>query len=107
MLPSERESFGIAALEARAAGLPVIAMLASGARDFITPGQHGLLARDSAELARFLARLALDAPLRRYMSHVNASSPPPYDWTDVARLHGDFYAAAASMRDARNLASQR
>ena len=64
VLPSERESFGLAALEARAAGLPVVAMLASGVRDFIRQGVDGLLARDDAELARHLSRIALDAPFR-------------------------------------------
>src|SRR4029079_2116677 len=41
--PAVRESFGIAALEARAAGLPVIAMRAGGVGDFIADGVEGLL----------------------------------------------------------------
>jgi glycosyltransferase involved in cell wall biosynthesis len=98
VLPSERESFGLAALEARAAGLPVIAMLASGARDFIQQGVNGLLARDERELAGAIGRLALDAPFRAYVARQNASSPPPYDWSDVAALHERVYAAAAGLR---------
>jgi glycosyltransferase involved in cell wall biosynthesis len=95
VLPSERESFGIAALEARAAGLPVIAMLASGVRDFVRQGVDGLLARDEAELSRHISRLALDAPFRDYVRHRNASVPPPYDWADVRALHLEMYALAA------------
>jgi glycosyltransferase involved in cell wall biosynthesis len=95
VLPSERESFGLAALEARAAGLPVIAMQASGVRDFIRQGVEGLLARDEAELSRHLSRLALDAPFREYVRHRNATIAPQYDWSDVRALHLAMYAHAA------------
>jgi glycosyltransferase involved in cell wall biosynthesis len=98
VLPSERESFGIAALEARAAGLPVIGMLASGLRDFIRQGAEGLLARDDAELSRFMSRIALDVPFREYVLHRNASVPPPYDWQDVAEMHLRIYEMAGRYR---------
>ena len=107
VLPSERESFGIAALEARAAGLPVIAMLAGGARDFITAGANGLLARDNIELATFISRLALDRSLRRYMANRNRVAPSEFDWSAVAAAHGTIYDAAVRTRDAATVAAQR
>ena len=107
VLPSERESFGIAALEARTAGLPVVAMRASGARDFIVHGVNGLLASDDAELVRQMTRLAIDQPFRRYLAARNSASPPPYDWRDVAELHLQLYATAAALRNGSEPASQR
>lgn len=98
VLPSERESFGIAALEARTAGLPVIGMLASGVRDFIRHGVDGLLAVDQQELARSMARMALDAPFREYVTHHNGAVPPPYDWAAVAEMHRQLYDVASRGR---------
>jgi glycosyltransferase involved in cell wall biosynthesis len=83
LLPTRLESFGIAALEARCAGLPVIARQDSGVEDFITHGHHGLLGDSDASLASAVARLALDEPLRAAMAARNRESTPPHRWTDV------------------------
>lgn len=91
---TQLEAFGIAALEGRSAGLPVIAMRTSGISTFVTDGREGLLADDDAGLADALVRLARDTELReRLTAHVRAV-PPPMGWPDVLAAAEREYARA-------------
>ncbi|CCH76454.1 N-acetylglucosaminyl-phosphatidylinositol biosynthetic protein [Nostocoides japonicum T1-X7] len=81
--PARLEAFGIAALEARTAGLPVVARAGTGVEDFVTDGVGGLLADDDEGLARALVRLATDTDLRVAIARHNATVPPPQDWPAV------------------------
>ncbi|KAB8193438.1 glycosyltransferase [Nonomuraea phyllanthi] len=74
--PAPRESFGIAALEARAAGLPVVARTQSGVADFVGDGTEGLLGRTLGDLARAVARLCVDPGLRESIAAHNRATPP-------------------------------
>jgi glycosyltransferase involved in cell wall biosynthesis len=78
--PCYQESFGIAALEARAAGLPVVAMRSGGVGEFVQHGTEGLLCHDDEEFARALTVLATDPDLRHEMAAHNLAHPPPMDW---------------------------
>jgi glycosyltransferase involved in cell wall biosynthesis len=61
-LPSRREAFGIAYIEAMRAGLPVIATNLGAAPDFVTDGQTGYLVHqdDVDGMARRLTELLTD-----------------------------------------------
>lgn len=99
VLPTVRESFGIAALEARSAGLPIVAMRASGVAEFVEHGRNGLLARDDAELAAHVALLSRDRQLLQTMAAHNRSTPPPYDWATVVDAHLAIYCDAIALRE--------
>ncbi|WP_067136000.1 glycosyltransferase family 4 protein [Microtetraspora malaysiensis] len=97
--PAPRESFGLAALEARAAGVPVVARSQSGVADFVRPGKEGLLGRTFDELASSIARLVRDEPLRASIAaHNREVEPVACSWPAV--LDG-FERCYAEVRGAR------
>ena len=55
--PAVLESFGLAALEARGVGLPVVGLLGTGLADFIEDGVDGLLCAGDTDLADRLVEL--------------------------------------------------
>jgi glycosyltransferase involved in cell wall biosynthesis len=93
-LAGYRESFGLAALEARAAGVPVVARADSGAADFIRDGVEGLLVRSDAELADALVRLARDPALHERIARHNRETAPPNAWPQVVARTIALYAEA-------------
>jgi glycosyltransferase involved in cell wall biosynthesis len=78
--PAPLESFGIAALEARTAGLPVVGRRGSGIQEFVTDGVNGFLAPDDGAMADVLARLITDSGLRESMKAYNRDTAPAQDW---------------------------
>jgi N-acetyl-alpha-D-glucosaminyl L-malate synthase BshA len=70
LLPSETESFGLAALEAMACGLPVVASAVGGLPEVVVDGETGYLrpVGDVAAMADCARRLLDDQPLRRRMA---------------------------------------
>lgn len=93
LTPARLEAFGIAALEARTAGLPVLARTGTGAADFVEDGVNGLLAPDDAGLVDALVRLVADGALRSRIAAANAA-PPPQTWDHVTALAEAEYARA-------------
>jgi glycosyltransferase involved in cell wall biosynthesis len=95
--PANLESFGIAALEARCAGLPVVAMAGTGIREFIAHGVDGLLASSDSDLAEALARLARSPQLRGQIAAHNRTVTPSVTWDDVLARSDAAYKRAASL----------
>ena len=79
--PASREAFGLAALEARTAGVPVIARPGTGVADFVRDGVEGLLTDD---LASAIERLVNDRGERlRIAAHNRTTEPTDCTWPRV------------------------
>ncbi|HET7659216.1 MAG TPA: glycosyltransferase family 4 protein [Oryzihumus sp.] len=99
--PARLESFGIAALEARTAGLPVVGLWGSGLNEYVEDGVNGFLAGDDEALAGCVARLLLDDALRRRMAEHNRQVPPAQSWEHVLGRAEAEYARAIALAGAR------
>ncbi len=104
LAPARLEAFGIAALEARAAGLAVVAGRGTGISQFVTDGVDGLLTPDRADglddaaaddaLADALVRLASEKGLLAAILRHTRTVPPAADWSDVVRAADRLYESA-------------
>ena len=101
--PANLESFGIAALEARCAGLPVVAKARTGIREFVEHGREGLLARSDRDMVDQIVRLVRDRELRLVISKNNRETASPVDWSDVVQLNLAAYGAAIAGETRRPL----
>ena len=94
LLPSEQESFGLAALEAMACEVPVIASRVGGIPEVVTDGETGYLSEvgDVDKMAADAARLLGDPTLRREMGkRARESAVSRYRTDIVIPQYIDFY----------------
>lgn len=97
--PSPAEAFGIAALEAQAAGLAVVAHSESGVAERVVDGATGLLVPDDGALATALMRLAAEPGLLDDLLERAATPPSGVSWPEVlATTHRTYEEAAALTR---------
>lgn len=85
LLPSEQESFGLAALEAMACEVPVIASRVGGLPEVVTDGETGFLSEvgDVDKMAADAAKLLTDETLRRAMGQRARESAVARYRTDI------------------------
>ncbi len=96
LAPAGLESFGIAALEARAAGLAVVARRGSGVGEFVVDGVDGALVGNDAEMVAATARLVGSARELHDIRAHNHTVRPLCDWPEVLLRTELAYAAAGA-----------
>ena len=91
--PSQREGFGLVALEAQASGVPVVASDLPVLREFLTPGEDCLMAPpgDAGALAGALVAAASDEALRARLAEGGRRTSGRFTWTAAAAAHEAAY----------------
>jgi glycosyltransferase involved in cell wall biosynthesis len=92
---SRQESFGIAALEARAAGLPILGFRGNGLADFVVDGTEGILVEDDAGMADALALLLRDPEELIRLRKNTATFAPSIGATEAMAAVDALYRRAA------------
>jgi glycosyltransferase involved in cell wall biosynthesis len=98
--PSHFEAMGLAAAEAMAAGLPVIASDTGGYRDFVGHERSGLLVppHDVEALAAAIRRLTADPGLRARLGRQARATAEQFDETVVLERFADIIDQLAARR---------
>jgi glycosyltransferase-like protein len=98
--PSVKEGFGLAALEALAAGLPLVASDLDVFRTFLADGESALLCPvgDAQALGTALARVAGDPALGARLVETGYRVAESHGWGAAAEAHEDAYRAFDSQR---------
>nr|MBO2469637.1 DUF1957 domain-containing protein [Bacillota bacterium] len=99
VFPSLYEPFGIVALEAMAAGVPVVVAHTGGLAEIVRHEENGLTANpgDSRSLAEQVVRALTDDRLRRRIAEAAARDVATvYDWDGIARRTLGVYRIAAA-----------
>lgn len=102
--PSRREAFGIAGLEARSAGLVLVARKGNGLEEFARDGVDSILVEDTRQLHRALTRLASDPARFREMSDEARRVTPDFSYERVgADTFGEYDRARDMARSSAGL----
>jgi N-acetyl-alpha-D-glucosaminyl L-malate synthase BshA len=105
LLPSESESFGLAALEAMACEVPVIASCTGGLPELVTPGETGFLAEvgDIHSMTEYAYRLLTDNALHRRMRQAcRRTAVERFNADDIVARYEAYYGRVLEQFHARH-----
>ncbi|MGH9944850.1 MAG: N-acetyl-alpha-D-glucosaminyl L-malate synthase BshA, partial [Pyrinomonadaceae bacterium] len=101
LLPSEQESFGLAALEAMSCEVPVVASRVGGVPEVVTDDETGCLSAvgDTEKMSDDAARLLADEPARREMGRrARASALERYSTDKIIPQYVEYYEEVLSQK---------
>lgn len=100
VMPSRFDTFGMAVLEAMAAGLPVVISSTVGARDLVQAGEEGFVLEQQMEAASLgvALRALMDPENRRRMGACARLTASRHDWKVVAAALAEIYRSRAALR---------
>jgi phosphatidylinositol alpha-1,6-mannosyltransferase len=96
--PGDFEGFGIAFVEAAAAGLPIVAGDSPGTMDALEGGRNAVVTRSPREVADALARLAANERTRIEMGAAGKVFAQKFSWPAVTQQLETVYRAVLSAR---------
>ena len=93
ILPSEYESFGLAALEAMAAGVPVVSTNVGGLKEINVPGETGYMADvgDIEALSRYSISILKDEETLNTFKKKAAAHAKIFDINNIVPLYEKLY----------------
>jgi glycosyltransferase involved in cell wall biosynthesis len=105
VFPTRYEAFPLVALEAAAAGLPLVATPVNGVEELLEDGEAGIaVERLPAAVADALVRLATRPDERARMGHAARRRATAFTWEDSVRrtlgLYDRLLATARSVKEA-------
>jgi glycosyltransferase involved in cell wall biosynthesis len=99
VMPSVREGWCLAAMEAAAQGVPTVAYAtAGGIAESVVDGQTGLLVTDERELVAAVSTLLADRPRARGLGECARSRAAQFDWDTTADVVEDVLTRRALSR---------
>jgi glycogen(starch) synthase len=104
LVPSRYEPFGLVALEAMAAGTPVVVARSGGLADIVRPGETGLVVPPAAPgaLAQAVSAVLCDPTASQAMvRRAQDDAGQRFSWDAVARATGDLYSSVRAARAVR------
>jgi D-inositol-3-phosphate glycosyltransferase len=102
VLPSEYETYSVAAFEAAASGLPVLATRTGAHGQLFTAGAAVPIERDVTSVANGLTRLQGDAAVRRAMGESGRELALTLGWDATVDGYIDVYRSSLAIRPSVN-----